>query len=141
MDARKVTDELSVAPQISIADVAAAKAAGFRSILCNRPDGESSDQPSFSAIEAAAKTAGLVVRYQPVRMVGAADAKVFAAACRELPKPILAYCRSGTRCATLWTISEAGARTVADLVTRTKAAGYDMSAIAAQAAAAAEAKG
>ena len=135
MDARKVTDELSVAPQISIEDVAAAKAAGFRSILCTRPDGEAADQPGFAAIEAAAKTAGLVVRYQPVRMVSEADAKTFAAACRELPKPILAYCRSGTRCVTLWTISEAGTRTISDLVTRAKAAGYDMSAIAAQAAA------
>ena len=134
MDARKVTDELSVAPQISIEDVAAAKAAGFRSILCNRPDGESADQPGFKAIEAAAKSAGLAVRYQPVRMVSEADANTFAAACRELPKPILAYCRSGTRCVTLWTISEAATRPVADLVTRAKAAGYDMSAIAAQAA-------
>ena len=135
MDARKVTNELSVAPQISIEDVAAAKAAGFRSILCNRPDGESADQPGFKAIETAAKAAGLAVRYQPVRMVSEADANAFAAACRELPKPILAYCRSGTRCVTLWTISEAANRPVADLVTRAKAAGYDMSAIAAQAAA------
>ena len=133
MDARKVTDELSVAPQISVADVAAAKAAGFRSIVCNRPDGEVFDQPSFAAIETAARAAGLVARYQPVRMVSEVDANQFAAVCRDLPKPILAYCRSGTRCVTLWTISEAGTRPVADLVTRAKAAGYDMSAIAAQA--------
>ena len=134
MDARKVTDELSVAPQISIADVAAAKAAGFRSIICNRPDGEAADQPEFKAIETAAKAAGIAIRYQPVRMVSEVDAKAFAAAFRELPKPVLAYCRSGTRCITLWTISEAANRPIVDLVTRAKAAGYDMSAIAAQAA-------
>ena len=135
MDARKVTDELSVAPQISLADVAAAKAAGFRSIICNRPDGEEANQPAFREIEAAAKSAGLAVRYQPVRMASEVDANAFAAACRELPKPILAYCRSGTRCVTLWTISEAAHRPIPDLVGRAKAAGYDMYAIAAQAAA------
>ena len=132
MDARKVTDDFSVAPQLSVDDVAAAAAAGFRSIICNRPDGESGDQPAFAEIEAAAKAAGLAIRHQPVRMVSAADATAFASTCRELPKPILAYCRSGTRCITLWTLTEAPTRPLADLLSRTKAAGYDMTGVAAQ---------
>ena len=41
MDVRRITDELAVAPQISVADVAEIKAAGFRSVVCNRPDDES----------------------------------------------------------------------------------------------------
>lgn len=33
--------------------MAAIRDAGFRAILCNRPDGEGHDQPNFDAIEAA----------------------------------------------------------------------------------------
>ena len=40
MIGRKVTETLSVSPQIQDQDVAAIAAAGFRAILCNRPDGE-----------------------------------------------------------------------------------------------------
>jgi sulfide:quinone oxidoreductase len=133
MNFRKITDDLSVSPQIGVADVAAAAAAGFRSIICNRPDGEAGDQPAFAAIEAAAKAAGLAIVYQPVQMVSPADAVAFAANSAALPTPILAYCRSGTRCATLWTIAEAPNRSLDDLVARTSAAGYDMSAVAARA--------
>lgn len=59
MEIRKITDDLSVSPQFAPADVAAIKAAGFRAIICNRPDGEGADQPDFDAIEAAAKVEGL----------------------------------------------------------------------------------
>ncbi len=45
---------------------------------------------------------------------------------QELPRPILAYCRTGTRSATLWSLSQAGRMSVADILAATKAAGYDM---------------
>jgi len=61
MNERRVTDELAVSPQISVADVADIAAAGFASIVCNRPDDESADQVAFAEIEAAAKTAGLEI--------------------------------------------------------------------------------
>ena len=53
MDIRKITDELSVAPQISACDIGAIAVAGFRAVICNRPDGESSDQPCCQEIETA----------------------------------------------------------------------------------------
>src|SRR5579872_4397138 len=109
MDIRKITDELSVAPQIRAEDVSAVAAAGFRAVICNRPDGESSDQPCCEDIEAAARAAGLAWRAQPVRSGGVTieDAAAFGALMVELPKPVLAYCRSGTRCAALWCLSQA----------------------------------
>ena len=79
MDIRKITDELSVAPQILAAEVPAIAAAGFRAVVCNRPDGESSDQPCCSDIEAAVKAHGLVWRSQPVR----SGAVTFARPCRS----------------------------------------------------------
>ena len=62
MQFNTVTDALSVSPQIMPADLAAIREAGFRAVICNRPDGEGADQPNFDEIEAAARAAGLEAR-------------------------------------------------------------------------------
>jgi len=131
MDIRKITDELSVAPQVHADDVSAIAAAGFRAVICNRPDGENSDQPCCGDIEAAVKALGMAWRMQPVRSGGVtqADADAFGTLMAELPKPVLAYCRSGTRCTALWCLSEAGKRPLPDILARARSAGYDMAAI------------
>ena len=131
MDIRRITEELSVAPQIRADDVSKIAAAGFRAVICNRPDGESSDQPCCEDIEAAVKAAGIAWRMQPVRSGGVtqADADAFGALMAELPKPVLAYCRSGTRCATLWCLSQAGKRPLPDILERARSAGYEMAAV------------
>lgn len=132
MQLNKVTDALSVSPQISAEDVAAIRDAGFRAIICNRPDGEGADQPNFEEIEATARAAGLEARYIPVTsgMVQDADADLFGQAMMELPGPVLAYCRTGTRSATLWSLAEAGRRPVPEILAATQAAGYDMAGVA-----------
>jgi len=132
MQFNKVTDALSVSPQIGTGDMAAIRDAGYRAIICNRPDGEGADQPTFDEIEAAAKAAGLKVRYQPITsgMVRDEDAEAFGAALMELPGPVLAYCRTGTRSATLWSLSQAKSRPVPEILAATKAAGYDMAGVA-----------
>ncbi|MFZ0209065.1 MAG: sulfur transferase domain-containing protein [Roseiarcus sp.] len=94
-----LSPDLSASPQLSLADVAEVKAAGFRSILCDRPDGEAADQPLFAAIAGEAARLGLESRYVPIvsgKMTGG-DVAAFGAAVAELPKPILAYCGSGKR--------------------------------------------
>ncbi|MCB1508074.1 MAG: TIGR01244 family phosphatase [Hyphomicrobiaceae bacterium] len=132
MKFKAISPEISVSEQISVAEVEAAKAAGFRSIICNRPDGEGADQPTFEEIETAAKAAGLEVRYLPVQsgLVQDKDAGDFGVALRELPGPVLAYCRTGTRSATLWALSQATSRPMAEILGSTKAAGYDMNGVA-----------
>ncbi len=132
MDIKTITDGLSVSPQIAPGDLAAIKAAGFRAVICNRPDGEGSDQPNFEEIEAAARAEGLEARYLPITagMVRDQDAGDFGRALRELPGPVLAYCRTGTRSATLWSLSEATRRPVPEILAATKAAGYDMAGVA-----------
>ncbi|MDZ7787104.1 MAG: TIGR01244 family sulfur transferase [Halofilum sp. (in: g-proteobacteria)] len=109
MTPHRIDDTLSVSPQIAPSDIAELRAAGYRSVICNRPDGEGTDQFEFEEIEAAAREAGLEARYLPVQSgrVTDADASAFAAALRELPGPTLAYCRSGTRSATLWSLTAA----------------------------------
>jgi sulfide:quinone oxidoreductase len=134
MDIRKITEELSVSTQISVSDVAAIAAAGFRAVICNRPDGESADQPLSDDVAAAVKASGMEWRMQPVSQITRADASAFASLLAELPKPALAFCRSGTRCATLWSLSEIDSRPLQDILARTRAAGYDMSALVQRAA-------
>ena len=134
MDIKAITDRLSVSPQISADDVYALKAAGFRSIVCNRPDGEGADQTTYPEIEAAARSAGVETRYLPVvaGVVSEEDAAKFGDALREMPGPVLAYCRSGMRSATLWALSEAAAKRqpLADILSATQAAGYDLNGVA-----------
>ncbi|WAP71148.1 bifunctional protein tyrosine phosphatase family protein/NAD(P)/FAD-dependent oxidoreductase [Jiella pelagia] len=131
MDPKKLTDQLAVRDQVRPEEVAALKAAGFRSIVVNRPDGEGGDQPTFAEIERAARDTGIEARYLPVETgkVSDDDAAKFAAAMEELPKPVVAFCRSGTRSTTLWALSQAGQRPLPDILARAKAAGYDMSGV------------
>lgn len=107
MHVRKLSDDFSVTSQIAVTDLTMIKDAGFKSIICNRPDGESSDQPSFRVIEEAAAKAGLVVRWQPIASAPTHDdARRFAQLLQDLPKPVLAYCRSGMRSSSLWSMSQ-----------------------------------
>lgn len=132
MEFKTISDTVTVSPQISARDVPAVAAAGFRSILCNRPDGESAGQPEFGEIEAAARAAGLQIRFQPVvsGKVTDQDSADFKAAIAALPKPVFAYCRTGTRCAVLWSLSQAGQLSVDEILQATQAAGYDLAALA-----------
>lgn len=128
MNAKQLTPDLSVAPQIAASDVAVLTAQGFKAIICNRPDGEGADQPLFAQIEKAATAAGLSTRYLPVTpgKVSDEDAATFNSALEELPKPILAYCRSGMRSATLWALAETGDRPSSEIVQRARNAGFDV---------------
>ena len=132
MDIKRISSALSVSPQIAATDIATLKAEGFRSIICNRPDGEGADQPNFEEIRAAAEAAGMEVRYIPIQtgMVRDADADAFGAALQDLPGPVFAYCRSGTRSATLWSLAMAKTLPIAHILGATKAAGYDMNGVA-----------
>lgn len=133
MDIKKINSGLSVSPQIEIAELAEIAKLGFRSVICNRPDGEGADQPTFPEIEKKARAAGLQARYIPITpgKVQDDDATKFSDALTELPGPVLAYCRTGTRSATLWSLGEGAKGTpVPDILSATKAAGYDMSGVA-----------
>jgi uncharacterized protein (TIGR01244 family) len=103
---RQLTDELAVCGQISADDVPAIKAAGFQSVICNRPDDEEGSQPKASAIEAAAVMSGLEYRYIPVvsGAITSANVSDMAKALDSLPGPVFAYCRSGGRCANLFNL-------------------------------------
>ena len=127
MQPRQLTEQLSVAPQIVAADMPAIVAQGFRSVVNNRPDDEEPGQPDNAALEAAAHAAGLEWRHIPVVSGKVNDDQVrsFSEALAQLPGPVLAFCRSGTRCSALWALSSDD--TVDNILATTEAAGYDLS--------------
>jgi uncharacterized protein (TIGR01244 family) len=131
-DFRRVTEDLSVAPQISVADVAEAAAQGFTTIINNRPDGEDPSAAQSAEIEAAAQAAGLRYAHIPVRGApGPAEVEAVREVIDSADGPVLSYCRSGTRSIVTWSIGQAmsGARTRGELVTLGREAGYDLTGV------------
>ena len=123
---RRLDEQVTVSGQIGPEDVAALAAAGFRTLINNRPDGEQPGQPAGSDIEAAAAAAGLAYHHIPVAG-GFAPARIEAmmAALREVPA--FAFCASGTRSTYLWALARAGDGEPAEtLVGKAAAAGYDL---------------
>ncbi|MEM7733623.1 MAG: TIGR01244 family sulfur transferase [Pseudomonadota bacterium] len=129
MDIRKLTDDFSVSPQVDVAHMREIAGAGFKSIMCNRPDQEDPGQPDYDAIADAAIAEGLEVAWIPVvgGMLGPDALTEFDRALADMPRPMLAYCRSGTRCTTLWAVTQHGRMDDAEIIERAAKAGYDMS--------------
>lgn len=130
MDIRRLSPELSVSPQIRAEDVRAIAEAGYRTLICNRPDGEGNDQPLFREIAERAREQGLEAHYLPVESGKVTDeqAREFGALLARAPKPVLAWCRTGTRSTTLWALSQAqaGALSLPQIVEQASQAGYDL---------------
>ncbi len=105
MDIRQVNDAFSVTGQITAAQVPEIAQAGFKSIICNRPDSEDGAVP-HDAVETAAREAGLEFRFLPVvsGAITAENVQEMAATLESLPQPVLAYCRSGGRCLNLYAL-------------------------------------
>jgi uncharacterized protein (TIGR01244 family) len=106
---RAVAPDVCVAPQLTPEAMAEAARAGFKSVVNNRPDFEHGpNQPTNAAIEAAAKAAGLEYRFLPVDggYQSPEEIAAFARLLAELPRPILAFCRSGARSTRLYVAAQ-----------------------------------
>ena len=103
MNIRKLDDNFSVTAQIMPDQVTAVAAAGYRSIVCARPDNEEFGQPSFDEVARAAEAEGLQIVHIPVSGgLGEGQIIRFHQAWEEMPKPVLGYCRSGARAGSLY---------------------------------------
>ena len=105
---RPVADDVCVAAQLTPDAMAEAAALGFKSVVNNRPDFEHGpDQPTAADVGAAALDAGLQYRHLPVAggYQSPEEIAAFAQLLAELPRPILAFCRSGARSTRLYMAS------------------------------------
>lgn len=128
MSPKPVSAELSVSSQLYPADIGAAAHAGFRAIVNNRPDGEEPGQPTSAELATCAARAGLHYAHVPVvpGSIDGDDVKAFAQELTNAQKPTLAFCRTGTRSATLWALSQAGKMSAEEILAATSKAGYDL---------------
>lgn len=108
---RQIAADVCVAAQLTPESMAEAARVGFKSVVNNRPDFEHGpDQATNAAIEAAAHAAGLAYRFLPVDggYQSAEEIATFAKLLQELPRPLLAFCRSGRRSAQLFQAAVSG---------------------------------
>lgn len=132
LDIRPIDATIAVAPQIDSGDLPLIRAAGFRTIVNNRPDGEEAGQPGGEAIAAACAAAGLAYHAIPITHAGFSHPQVIAMVdvLASADGPVLAFCRSGTRSCHLWALARAGMGDDPDELTdMAAAAGYDIAAL------------
>lgn len=131
MEIKRITPTFWVSPQILPADLAALAALGVGAIINDRPDGEEAGQPGSAEIAAAAAACGMSYRHIPVRAAAIAEQDVerFAAALAAADGPVLAFCRTGTRAAMLWALSQAGRVASDELIHTAAHHGYDIGAL------------
>ena len=127
----KINNELTVSDQITIEDLKEIHALGYKTIFCNRPDQESEGQLNFSSIEKEAQNLGIKTIHQPVvgGQISDNDIAQFGNYFENSQKPIFAYCRTGTRCSTLWALSHAKKLPVDEILSKAQIAGYDLSSL------------
>lgn len=129
-DSRQLSDDIAVCafvPPEKLAELAPR----YRTIINNRPDFEEPGQPSSAEIEAEARRLGLDYVHIPVVPGEVSDDQVaaFGKAVSERKGPVLAFCRSGRRAATLWALSEAGRRDPDEILKAAASAGHDLGAL------------
>lgn len=128
MKINQITPTYAVSPQILPDDCQAIADAGFKTIICNRPDVEITPDCCATAIEAAAKAAGLGFVILPLthQTMNAENIAAHRAAIDETDGPVLAYCASGTRSSIVWSLGHAGDIPSDEIIAATTQAGYDL---------------
>jgi uncharacterized protein (TIGR01244 family) len=128
MDIRPLTETYAVSPQIDPADLPAIKAAGFTTVIDNRPDAEIPPHLHTAVIEQAARALGLEFVVNPI--IGGAmtlqNVEAQAAAMAEAAGPVLAYCASGNRSSVVWALAHAGTRPTDELIGLPARFGYQL---------------
>jgi uncharacterized protein (TIGR01244 family) len=129
----QINPSLSVAGQISKSDIAELAKSGFAMIINNRPDNEEPGQLTAAEAEAEAKGQGLQYRYLPIVTGSITRAQVveFQKLVLRGPNPVLAHCRSGTRCYLMWAAGRAlfDGESALKLVAEAAVKGYDLRAL------------
>ncbi len=130
MTPNQITPNFSSTTQLDSVGVVEAKAAGFMTIICARPDGEEAGQPLAKEIAQAASALGMGFVHIPVTpgRFTETDVQRMSEALEAATGRVLGYCRSGTCAATLWALAEAERRSADDIIALAGSAGFDLSA-------------
>jgi sulfide:quinone oxidoreductase len=124
---------VQVAPQITLDQLDAAKAAGITTIISHRPDDEEPGQLNFATLKAEAEARGLTAHHIPVvpGRLTPSHVEAFRQATADCDGQVLAFCRSGMRASMLWALSKKGEMSAQDIMSCCQNAGFDVSPLAA----------
>lgn len=124
-----VTPEFAIGPQVSSGDFEQLRAAGFASVLNARPDDETGDYLASQDAEQLARANGLAYAHSPTENHEVFETQIidrFERALVELPKPIFAHCKTGTRAAILWAFVASRHYAVENVIASLRAAGQEL---------------
>lgn len=130
MQIKHVNEQFSVSDQLTIEDIATLRVAGVRTLICNRPDDEADKQINFQAIANRARQEGMEVIHLPVvhDLINAGDVDDFERAFAASSLPVHAYCRTGNRSFTLWSLMKVKQGSSPDaMIAKAPELGYDFS--------------
>lgn len=128
MDIRALTPTYAVSPQIDPEDLPAIKAAGYVTVIDNRPDGEILPDLHTDVMRAAVEALGLTFVANPIIGGALTEANVIAqrAAMDAATGPVFAYCASGNRSSVVWALAHAGERPADELIGIPARFGYNL---------------
>lgn len=128
MDIRQLTPDFAVSPQIDPTDVPQIAAAGFKTVICNRPDQEVPVELGFETMKIAVEAAGLTFINLPTthQTLSLDMAQHQAHLVDDAGGPVLAYCASGTRSSIIWSFGMAGRLSTDEIISATTKAGYQL---------------
>ncbi|WP_018718989.1 TIGR01244 family sulfur transferase [Arhodomonas aquaeolei] len=130
METRKpLSPFYAVTTQLRASDLGALAAEGVQTVINNRPDGESGDQPAGAELAAAAERLGIAYHYVPVvsGQITDDDVRAFATILANARGPVVAFCRTGSRSTSLWALNEARHLAPDAVLATCATAGYDLS--------------
>ena len=126
---RAITPTYAVSEQISPEDFTAIAQAGFKTVICNRPNEEVPPFLHADVMAKAAQAAGLKFENFPLthQTMTPENIAIQFQMVEDAGGPVLAYCASGTRCSVIWALSQAGKQSSDEILKQTSDAGYDLS--------------
>ncbi len=130
MERKIINDSFSVSGQISAAEIEGLSAQQVKSLICNRPDNEAPDQPAFQSLQQEAERQGITMQHLPVvhDTINADDVLAFEQLYDKAAKPVHAFCRSGLRSVTLWSLMQIKQGVAPEqVIQQAQAAGFDFS--------------
>ena len=128
MDIRPITPQYSVTPQIAPQELGQIAAAGYGTVICNRPDDEVPGELKSEVMADEAARHGLTFRVLPLTHQTMTPERTAQqrAWIEESDKPVLAYCASGTRSSVAWALSHAADLGADAVLAATAKAGYQL---------------
>ena len=124
-----ITLEFAIGPQPIAKDFAAVRSAGYAAVLNVRPDDENGNYLVSSDARPLAENQGLTYAHSPSNNHALFETDIidrFERALTELPKPIFAHCKSGTRTAILWALVASRHRDAEEVIADLRDAGQEI---------------